>query len=165
MMEDILINILSIMWTKIHNFQKNELITMATYMWSINQAIVVNYPSDQYPIESCWESNVGALQPSGRYRISFGGRYIFNYDFNACVMFGNPTNEWSHLCNNKRCERPSHLYDEDRRTNLSRTNCPGIMYCPQTNRIWVLCNHQPKCKHVHFPIQGPMTLKNIKNFK
>lgn len=145
------------------NFTKDELISLATYMWSVSQVTVQRSPSDQYPIEKCWISNAGALQPSGRHRISFQGAYYFNYVYNATIMYGPANYEWSHLCNNPRCERPSHLCDEDHNTNLQRINCPGIMYCHTTDRIWILCTHNPKCKHVHLAVNGPMTIEEYKN--
>jgi len=141
------------------NFNKDELISLATYMWSVFNTTVQGMPSNQYAIERCWISNAGALQPSGRHRISFQGAYYLNYDFNARVMFGQAVHEWSHLCNNPQCERPSHLCDEDHKTNMTRTTCPGIMYCPNTNNIWVMCTHVPLCKHVHLSVAGPMTFE------
>jgi hypothetical protein len=140
------------------DFTLDELKSFATYMWSIYYATVRGSPNDQYPVERCWISTAGALQPSGRHRISYQNNYYLNYQFNATVILGPATHEWSHLCCNKLCERVSHLCDEDHTTNIAREKCPGIMYCPNTERIWILCNHQPRCKHVHLAVNGPMTI-------
>lgn len=132
-------------------FKKDELTSMATYMWSVSHITKSYMPSEDHPIDCCWLSNAGSIQKdTGRYRISHCGQYYFNYRFNATVMLGPAVvGEWSHLCNNKRCERPSHLCDEDHNYNMDRNKCPGSIYFPDVDRVLVLCKHAPeKCRHI-----------------
>jgi hypothetical protein len=127
-----------------------ELNLISTYMFILNTTQVKNQPSDLISIESCWESEVGTYQEStGRYRSSVQGNYFFNYAIVATVYYGPAVFEWSHRCNNCLCVNPSHLIDEPHNVNMSRNKCPGIVFCEYTKRIWILCEHEHKCKHIH----------------
>lgn len=141
-------------------FSKDELATLATYMWSVSQAIERPSPSPTVRLRICWESAAGALQPSGRRRISYGGSYKFNYVFNATVAYGPspPGTEWSHLCGNSACERPSHLHAESHGANVKRIGCPGNIYCPATGDVWDVCGCLPKCMKYTTVGTGPTTI-------
>jgi hypothetical protein len=148
-------------------FTKDELTSMTTYMWSVSNITKSYMPSEDYPIDCCWLSNAGTIQKSsGRYRISHNGHYYFNYRINATVMFGPAVNgEWSHLCNNKRCERPSHLCDEPHKYNVDRNKCPGSIYFPDIDKVLVLCKHAPKkCRHIRLVDENDLiTVKEYKS--
>jgi len=61
---------------------------------------------------------------------------------------GVPGAEWasyelSHLCHNKACTNPEHLYPEASDTNKSRDYCPVVIYINGT--IHNHCRHAPAC--------------------
>jgi hypothetical protein len=53
----------------------------------------------------------------------------------------------SHLCQNPRCVRPSHLAVESRQANHKRKNCMVKMRCPCCHVIMPVCSHVPPCIH------------------
>jgi len=144
---------------------KDQLISFATYIWMLGQVKVVNIPSDDLKILSCWECTTGAkVAGSDRYRTSFSGRYLYNYDITGRIMLGTAKYEWSHLCQNSLCVRPSHLVDEDHAINMSRNKCPGNIYNPFTQKMYILCKHNPRCLHVHYLEHAPLTIDEYIHF-
>jgi hypothetical protein len=123
----------------------------------ITKTKVINKPSNDIDLLSCWECYTGSAQENGRYRTSFNHRYLYNYDIIARIMIGEPINEWSHLCKNILCVRPTHLIDEDHSINMSRNSCPGNLYCPITKKVWILCTHNPRCLNIHI-LNKPMSI-------
>jgi hypothetical protein len=142
------------------NYTKDQLTCVAAYMWSVFHATRTPVPSNDTALEVCWISTFGDII-KGRCMINYRGVHYYNYCFNATIMYGQPKHKWSHLCNNKLCERPSHLVDEDPKTSDSRSNCAGIVYDEKTKQVFVLCHHEPRCKHVHL-LGGGITVDMYK---
>jgi len=145
----------------------DDIFLISTFMFILNTTHVKNQPSDLLALESCWDSTVGTFQQeTGRYRSSVAGTYFFNYAIVGTVYKGPAVHEWSHRCNNCLCVNPSHLIDEPHNLNVSRNTCPGILVCEDTHRIWVLCKHVDKCKHVHLlPKNTIVTLNQYYNLQ
>jgi len=142
-------------------FSNNQLKSMATFIWMISQTKVVNTPSDHIALLSCWECTTGAINPiNGRYRTSYSHHYLYNYDITARIMNGKTDNkkEWSHLCKNSLCVRPSHLFEEDHATNINRNSCPANIYNPFKKEIYVVCKHIPRCLNFYIMEILPMSI-------
>jgi len=58
-------------------------------------------------------------------------------------LLGEPGLELSHLCHNKRCSNPAHLYLEHSIVNKSRNWCPVFVV---HGDAWLpACRHEPRC--------------------
>ncbi len=53
----------------------------------------------------------------------------------------------SHLCDNPKCVRSSHLCWEEHTYNLSRVKCFATIVCP-CGTVHNICEHVPKCKKI-----------------
>ncbi len=56
----------------------------------------------------------------------------------------------SHICQNDRCIRPSHLCWETLRDNISRRGCYGYAKSGENIGESKLCKHNPRCKTIMF---------------
>lgn len=59
-----------------------------------------------------------------------------------------PLDQVSHLCDNPRCLRESHLCYETPEDNGLRKNCPGMAQCRCCDDFHNVCNHTPECKKI-----------------
>lgn len=138
------------------DFTKDQLIGLSVYFYLVSSSVSV--PIDLFgDIEehNCWIPP-GAVNKGGYVRIPFLKGYIFAHEFIGTIMFGRAPNgyEWSHLCNNKKCCRPTHITAEPHQTNIERIKCRGIEYRPPNgvtvysdNYVIVYCDHRPTCLH------------------
>jgi hypothetical protein len=51
--------------------------------------------------------------------------------------------ELSHLCHNKKCFNPNHIYPEPNRVNSSRDHCEVVIFV--NGELRDICRHNPKC--------------------
>jgi len=110
-----------------------------------------------YSVEPCWLMTVGDnVEKSGRRRIGVGNRKMLGYVFVAMVIWkcSDPSNDWSHLCGNAACIRPSHLFQEKHELNMRRISCPGLLFHPITDEVFCMCSCEPKCKKISVLTQG-----------
>jgi len=52
----------------------------------------------------------------------------------------------SHLCQNQKCLRSTHIRVESELLNQRRKGCPGILVCSECNFLWQACKHH---EHYH----------------
>ena len=59
----------------------------------------------------------------------------------------------SHICDVRRCFRPSHIEVETTLANNGRKGCLGTIICAEHNHILWVCGHQPPCIRVPTIVQ------------
>lgn len=118
-----------------------------TYRWLISTTKVIeSLPRGHF---KCWIPEGTGIQKAGKYKkLSFSGDYYMCHVF--VWLFHHPkqiyTDDISHLCSNEGCCRPSHLFREDRNTNISRRGCSGYLVSDDDKEpIIRLCQHNPPC--------------------
>jgi hypothetical protein len=127
----------------------------ALYLYILRTSVIKDSADGEYrgqnsSIEPCWTVTVGD-QPDnyGRCRIGFNNSKLFTYAIIGGVHQNFKANlEWSHLCGNANCVRPSHIHLEDHNMNMSRIYCCGLIYNPDKDQVSIVCNHDPVCKRV-----------------
>lgn len=137
-------------------YSAKEIEIAAVYLYIIRTARVQNSAEYQdrqangatESLEPCWVATVGdAPDTYGRRRIGICGAKVFLYLIVAAIHWKfTPGLEWSHLCGNAACVRPTHLHEEGRKANMARISCPGWIYLPNTDELLCCCNCDPKCK-------------------
>ncbi len=89
-----------------------------------------------------------SLNAGGYTRVSFCGEKIVVHKAVLEVHAGPAPagrEDASHLCGNPACFEPTHLFWEDRASNLSRRGCAGFVLVDGVH--WVkVCAHTPACK-------------------
>jgi len=133
--------------THVNQHKKDDLLN-TRYRWLIRNTTV---KSSELGFFLCWIVNEssGIDETKGGYpRMSFSGKKIFTHQFVWEYHKGKKPDEMdiSHLCQNKRCCRPSHLHVESRSMNKSRDHCIGIV-SPAIDKqnCYRLCQHEPIC--------------------
>lgn len=64
------------------------------------------------------------------------------------IFPADPLDQVSHLCDNPRCLRQSHLCYESPADNGLRKNCPGLAQCRCCDEMHDVCQHTPACKKI-----------------
>ena len=126
----------------------------ASYEWLLSSLKPPSSLTEAFDSEyTCWiPSGQGISKTmSGYLRFNHIGKKVFCHVFawrhhhNSDHHQAAGRGDVSHLCRNKQCCRPSHLVREDRATNKSRDNCPGIVSCSlHEEEAFQLCKHKPR---------------------
>lgn len=133
--------------THVNQYTNQDLLDIR-YRWLINQTVVSSSPLGFF---KCWIiNNTSGIDEteSGYLRMSYRGKKILVHLFSWEYHNGSKPRDKdiSHLCHNKRCCRPSHLFCESRSTNKSRDHCIGIVSPDKDSSVhYTTCNHEPIC--------------------
>ena len=133
-----------------HSRGSDEDLSNTRYRWLISRTTVVTSPLGLF---SCWVvcEGIGIDETKAGYpRMSYAGKKLFTHLFVWEYHNGAKQSDLdiSHLCQNKRCCRPSHLQAESRAVNKSRDHCIGFVAldCKSQERThYRLCKHEPIC--------------------
>lgn len=103
---------------------------------------------------NCWNLSRATgidITPNGYFRVSLNRQKVLTHVL--VYLYHHPGEEVegdvSHLCGNRKCVNPIHLYAERHLTNTSRISCPGTFKPrdPNIGPTIQLCEHTPRCKH------------------
>jgi hypothetical protein len=121
-----------------------------TYKWLVGTTTEFKNETKHF---TCWEPSGTGIDDtdSGYKRFSYKGdkilchRFVW-YFFNPGKLIPND-HDISHLCGNKRCCRPSHLYCEPKPNNVARINCIAYLVADSNHdSIMKICIHNVPCK-------------------